>query len=164
VAIEEYAVSVAIQENAVDVRVTLNAGDITRENVAKLVETNATRFPLSFSFECYGIPFSADGVEGDEGPALQISDNLGPIPCTAESPEIRTAIGAILSLPPEFLSLRMSLSSSNDIVVEGELPLGGSITPTRILATASAFVASAKPLIEVIELTAPGFGSKIQLV
>jgi hypothetical protein len=137
---------------------------VTPENVKALIESHTPRFPLSFSFNCYGVAFSADGVEGDEGPSLQISGNLGPLPYSAESPENRKAIGKILSMAPEFLNLRLSLSTRKEVVIKGELPLGGSITPSRIVATASAFVASAKPLIQVIKLAAPAFGPKIQLV
>ncbi len=137
---------------------------VTPENVKALMVTHTPSFPLSFSFKCYGVDFSADGVESDEGPSLRISGNLGPLPYSAESPENRKAIGKILSMAPEFLNLRMSLSNTKEIVVKGELALGGSITPSRIVATASAFVASAKPLIQVIKLAAPAFGPKIQLV
>jgi hypothetical protein len=142
--------------------VIVSKEDVTRENVDELIDSQRPVFPLSFSFNCYGVDFSADGYEGDEGPILQVSGNLGPIPYSAESIENRKAIGDILSLSPEFLNLRMSLSEENDVVIEGELPLGGSITPSRIVATASAFVASAKPLIEVIRIAAPSFGSETQ--
>lgn len=147
----------------VEPHVMLSKDDITRENVQALMDDHTPVFPLSFSFMCYGVEFSADGYEGEEGPTLQLSGNLGPIPYSAESTVNRKVIGEILALSPEFLNLRMSLSEGNDVVVEGELPLGGSITPSRIVATASAFVASAKPLIEVIKIAAPSFGTKIQI-
>ena len=95
--IDAHADSEAFQVESVDAREILNADDISCENIAKLVETHTPRFPLSFSFECYGIPFSADGVEGEDGPTLQISGNLGPIPFSAESLENRKAIAEILA-------------------------------------------------------------------
>lgn len=137
---------------------------VTRENLDEMMDTHTPRFPLSFSFNCYGVEFLADGVESDAGPTLKISGNLGALPYSAESPENRKAIGKMLSMAPEYLNLRMKLSNKKQIIVEGELPLGGSISPSRIVATASAFVASAKPLIEVIKLVAPTFEPKIQIV
>jgi hypothetical protein len=138
-------------------------GDLTPESVEKFLDFQAPRFPLTFSFECYGVAFSVEGMENDEGPALRLSGKLGPLPYSAESVENRRAIGSLLSRAPSYLTARMSLSDSNDIVIEGELPLDGAITPPRIVATATAFVACAKPLIEVIKLAAPGFGSNIRL-
>lgn len=136
---------------------------VTRDNVEALMATHTPRFPLAFSFKCYGVTFIADGFDGEAGPTLQVSGNLGPLPYSAECVENRKAIGDILSLSPEFLSLRMSLSSGNNIIVEGELPLGGSVTPSRIVATASAFAVAARPLIEIVKLAAPAFAPKIQL-
>jgi hypothetical protein len=138
-------------------------GVVSNENCNEPSETDRPQFPLSFSFEWYGIAYFARGVEGVDGPVLQICGSLGPVPYTAESAKERKAVGSILALAPEFLDLRMSLSSENEIVIEGELPLDGSITPSRIVATASAFVASAKPLIEVVKLAAPVFGPKTQV-
>ncbi len=161
--IEENATDTNLAPETLDTRITVSNDTITRDNVDTLIDSHKPVFPLTFSFRCYGIEFSADGYEGEEGPTPQISGKLGPIPYTAESTVNRKAIGEILSLSPEFLNLRMSLSEQNDVVVEGKLPLGGSITPSRIVATASAFVASAKPLIEVVKIAAPSFGSKIQI-
>lgn len=161
--IEENATDEALAPDTAEFPATVSKEDVTRENVKALKVSHTPVFPLSFSFQCYGIEFSADGYDGEDGPTLQVSGNLGPIPYSAESIVNRKAIGEILSLSPKFLNLRMSLSEGNDVVVEGELPLGGSITPSRIVATASAFVASARPLIEVIKIAAPSFGTNIQL-
>ena len=92
-----------------------------------------------------------------------ISGSLGQIPYSAESSRDRKIIREILALEPNFLGLHMKLAGEHEIVVEGELPLDGSITPSRIVATASAFAASAKPLIEIVKSAAPNFGPDIQL-
>jgi len=163
VLIKELTKDKVLQADSVSHQISLSNENITRENIGKLLEIHTPSFPLCFSFECYGISFSAQGVDSDGGPALRVSGSLGQIPYSAESPQDRKIIGEILALEPKFLGLKLRLAGEHDIVVEGELPLDGSITPSRIVATASAFAASAKPLIKIVKAAAPNFGPKIQL-
>lgn len=161
--IKEHTKDKILQADIVSHQNSLANENITRENIGKLLEFHTPSFPLCFSFECYGISFSAQGVEGDGCPTLRISGSLGQIPYSAESSRDRKIIREILALEPNFLGLHMKLAGEHEIVVEGELPLDGSITPSRIVATASAFAASAKPLIEIVKSAAPNFGPNIQL-
>lgn len=101
-AIEEYVVSEAIQENAVDVCITLNAGDITRENVANLLKPMQRAFRCHFPLNFMGYPFPPMALKATRDRRFKIPVISGRFPILRNPPKIRKAIGAILSLSPEF--------------------------------------------------------------
>ncbi len=130
-------------------------GVVSADKVEELHATHKPRLPLNISFRCYDIPFTALASEGPDGPTLSLSGYVGALPFTAESPDARRTLKSILSTGPELATARLTLFERNRIIVQGELPLDGEVTPSRIVATATAFVATSKPLIDLIKACLP---------
>ena len=67
-----------------------------------------------------------------------------------ESAEGRRMLTQLLDLRPNVPCATVRLTRQNMIRLTGRLPLGGNATPSRLVATATAIVASARPLVDVV--------------
>ena len=132
---------------------------ITTDNVNELLETHKPELPLTIAFRCYDIPFTAVASESPEGPKLSVAGFVGQVPYTVESADARRTLKSVLADEPEFAAARLKISERHRIVVQGELPLDGDATPSRIVATATAFVATSKPLIDLVRGCLPQTGA-----
>ena len=129
----------------------------TTEQAERLLEERNPKLPVDISFHCFGMPFSVRAAAGPDGLLLKLAGVVGHLPYSIESRFAREALSALLSRDPANCHAQLTLDRDHRIMVQGEMPLDGAATPARIVATAATIVASAKPLIELVQLYLPLF-------
>ncbi len=137
-----------------------DGGEITRLNVRELIEIHTPKLPLQIAFQCFGASFTATACDGADGAVLTITGCVGSVPYTAESQAARETARAIIEQKPQCATARLSVVDRHHIFLHGELALGGPPTPSRIVATVTAIMASARPMVELVQdfLTPPESG------
>lgn len=124
----------------------------TVELAEALLQERTLNPPFKIGFCCYGIPFTAVVEDTADGPRMKLAGVVGAVPFTGESAAARKLVKSVLAREPHHSIAKLSVTERQNIVVNGEATLNGEATPPRIIATATAIIATAKPLIDIMKL------------
>jgi hypothetical protein len=85
-----------------------------------------------------------------DGAVVSVEGIVGTIPFTAESSAARARTKALLAARPSSGIVRLELAGRNRIMLRGQAPLGDKPSPAGAIAAASAVLAAAKPLLDML--------------
>lgn len=105
---------------------------------------------LHFSFEFMGCLFAARAEADETGCRVRIHANLGHLPYSSESRNLRTNIGAIILAANSALDGRMQLTREQRILLFNDVHLNEPLTPTMFMTRTVRFLVKAKPFLELI--------------
>lgn len=111
--------------------------------------------PLSFSFNCLGLRFSASTRMRNAKPWLMLTARIGPIPYTAESRQRRRDALAIMRATLALPHGKLGLTRDAQIEVSGVVPLAESLTPLNVISAATALVLEVKPYVALLSEFVP---------
>lgn len=106
---------------------------------------------LDFTFEYMGFLFAAK-AEGKAGQSfIRVHANLGHLPYSSESRNLRANIGAIILAANSALDGRMQLTREQRILLFNDVELDEPLTPEMFMMRTVRFLAKAKPFLDLIQ-------------
>ena len=103
-----------------------------------------------FSFQAYGLTFSANTRLIDTGPVLQIAADIGSDPYTAEGAALRDHAHAIIRASQGVPACRLMVSRQKRIYCVGRAAISEPWTPTSLLAAAAGLILEVRPYLLVL--------------
>ena len=115
------------------------------------------RQQLSFRFAFLEVPFACIAERQDGRPTLALSGDFGALPYTAEDPERRRTVQAVLAAARRRSGLRWAVTPRQQIEVKGDIALDLPLTPLALVVGTVTLLLRAKPYLELLleSLTAP---------
>ena len=124
----------------------LNAdGELVRKNDDGIIE-------FTFSYMGYQFAVRAEAEPGHT--RMRIHAVLGHLPYTAEAPELRTNMRAVVGEAGRALGGRIHINQQQRIMFFDEFNFDETLTPNSLLTKTVAFLLSAKPYLELLSLIA----------
>ena len=105
---------------------------------------------VAFSFQAYGLTFSANTRLIESGPVLQISADIGSDPYTAEGAELRDSAHAIIRASQGVPACRLMVSRQKRMYCVGRAEITEPWTPTSLLTAAAGLILEVRPYLLVL--------------
>ena len=105
---------------------------------------------LSFRFAFHEVPFSCIAERQDGRPTLALAGDFGALPYTAEDPERRRAVQAVLAAAQRRSGLRWAVTPQQQIEVKGDIALDLPLTPMALVAGAVTLLLRVRPYLELL--------------
>lgn len=105
---------------------------------------------VEFSFNAYGLTFSANTRLIEAGPVLQIAADIGGDPYTAEGPDLRDSAHAVIRASQNVPACRLMVSRQKRIYCVGRIHVAEPWTPTSLLAAAAGLILEVRPYLLVL--------------
>jgi hypothetical protein len=106
--------------------------------------------PIELSFSCFGGEFVANAEDTSDGAVISVEGVVGTIPFSAESPEARANLRALLAQRPSSEIVWLERADRNRIILRGRAPLGENPSKSGAVAALSAVLSAGKPLIDIL--------------
>ena len=106
--------------------------------------------PVAFRFSFREVPFSCAAERRDGRPILTLSGDFGSLPYTAEGPERRRAVQAVLAAARQRSDLDWQVTPQQQIVVRGGISLALPLTPVAMIAGAVTLLLRARPFLDLL--------------
>jgi len=117
-----------------------------------LIASHALPLPASFSFETYGVRFDASIRKSDDsGAVLFVQCNLGYVPYSAESKQLRRYLHAVVDAGTGLPMAEITLDRSQSIMLRGTMLFPDLPSPAVTAAGTAAIALSVKPVIDIVE-------------
>ena len=112
---------------------------------------------LSFRFAFREVPFSCIAERQNGRPTLALIGDFGALPYTAEDPERRRAVQAVLATAQQRSGLRWAVTPQQQIEVKGDIALDLPLTSMALVAGAVTLLLRVRPYLELLleSLSAP---------
>lgn len=120
-------------------------GQLVRKNDDGLIE---------FTFRYMGYQFAVRAEVATGHTRMRIHAVLGHLPYTAEAPELRSNMRAVVHEAGRALGGRIHINQVQRILYLDEFNFDETLTPTSLLTKTVAFLLSAKPYLELLSLIA----------
>lgn len=105
---------------------------------------------LAFRFAYFGIQFHG-AIDRDNTPTrLALSADLGPFPFSFDRPALRPNIRAVIAAANRLDGARFEVSSSQHMVLAGEIDVDQPVTASALLIAATQFVLAEKPVLDLL--------------
>lgn len=100
---------------------------------------------VEFSFQAYGLTFTANTRLIESGPVLQISADIGSDPYTAEGVELRDCAHAVIRASQGVPACRLMVSRQKRIYCVGRAHVTEPWTPASLIAAAAGLLLEVRP-------------------
>lgn len=110
---------------------------------------------VAFSFQAYGLTFSANTRLIETGPVLQIAADIGSDPYTAEGAELRDTAHAIIRASHGVPACRLMVSRQKRIYCVGRAHVSEPWTPTTLITAAVGLLLEIRPYLLVLRDVLP---------
>jgi hypothetical protein len=105
---------------------------------------------VEFSFQAYGLTFTANTRLIESGPVLQIAADIGCDPYTAEGSDLRDSAHAVIRASHDIPACRLMVSRQKRIYCVGRVQVAAPWTPTTLLAAAAGLILEVRPYLLVL--------------
>jgi hypothetical protein len=106
--------------------------------------------PVTFRFSFREVPFSCTAERRDGQPVLTLTGDFGALPYTAEGPERRRAVQAVVAEARRRSGLDWQVTPQQQIVVRGGISLTLPLTPVATIVGAVTLLLRARPFLELL--------------
>jgi hypothetical protein len=106
--------------------------------------------PVAFRFTFREVPFSCTAERRDGQPVLTLTGDFGALPYTAEDPERRRSIQAIVSAAGQRSGLDWQVTPQQQVIVRGGISLALPLTPVALILGAVTLLLRALPFLELL--------------
>ena len=111
--------------------------------------SGATR-PVAFRFTFREVPFSCIAERKDGQPLLALTGDFGALPYTAEGPERRKAVQAVVAHARCRSGLDWQVTPHQEIIMRGGISLALPLTPVAMVTGAVTLLLRARPFLELL--------------
>lgn len=129
----------------------LGVGDISFDEEGYLT-TVSTNGNLDFQFAYMGYQFAVRAESDETQTAMRVHAMLGHLPYTAEAPDLRANVSAILNAASNTLGGRITLMQDQRIMLKEDFLFDGVLTPQTLFSKTVTFLLRAKPYLELLSM------------
>ncbi len=105
---------------------------------------------MAVSFEYYGLQFFGTVERGQSPALLTLGCDLGPLPFTSQGSGVRESIQMVMAAANKLVGGRYVLSPEQRMTMSGQVEVDRPITAASLLIAATQFLASEKPVLDVL--------------
>ena len=143
----------ALVNAAGDSGASLPLGAVRLDEAGQLVRKNHDG-QIEFTFQYMGYQFAVKAEVETGHTRMRIHAVLGHLPYTAEAPELRHNMRAVVLEAGRALGGRIHINGEQRILFLDEFNFDETLTPTSLLSKTVAFLLSAKPYLELLSMIA----------
>ncbi len=106
--------------------------------------------PVAFRFAFREVPFACAVERRDGHPVLTLTGDLGALPYTAEGPERRQSVRAVVAAARQRSGLDWQVTPQQQILVRGGISLAFPLTPVAMIVGAVTLLLRARPFLDLL--------------